>query len=157
MDMRNLDANLPYIVLIEDNEADVYLLKLALRESGIAYQMTNFQNGDDALLSLNPVLSRDPALSSDDNSRVPDLILLDLNIPRCDGFEVIGKLRANPRLAGVPMAIVTSSPSPEDRERAGMLGATSYIQKATQLDAFIEGVGSTVRRLLARQQRAGAA
>jgi CheY-like chemotaxis protein len=149
--MRDEDANLPHIVLIEDNEADIYLLKLALRESGIEFRMTQFLNGDDALLSLNLVPSRD------DDSRVPDLILLDLNIPRSDGFEVIGKLRENPRLAGVPMAIVTSSPSPEDRARAGLLGATTYIQKATQLDAFIEGVGSTVRRLLARPQHAAGA
>ena len=80
---------------------------------------------------------------------VPDLILLDLNTPRCDGFEVLAKIRGNPGLSHVPVAVITSSSSPADRDRAGLIGSTSYLQKPTELDAFIRDVSRTVKTLLA--------
>ena|SRR5438874_4602935 len=132
-----------HIVVIEDNEADIYLLNHALRENGIIYEMTHFPNGEDALTALCGTAARAA------DCPVPDAILIDLNIPRSDGFEVIARIRADERLSGVPLAVVTSSPCPGDKERCDALGATAYIQKATQLDAFVAGVGTTVRKLLA--------
>jgi two-component system, chemotaxis family, response regulator Rcp1 len=131
------------IVLIEDNPSDVYLMTLALEESGLKFELTNFQSGADALLSLCPGAG---ALSV---SAVPDLILLDLNTPRSDGFEVLTRIRGDVRLAFVPVAIVTSSSSPADQRRAESLGATTYIKKPTQLTAFIDDVGNAVRRVVA--------
>ncbi len=134
------DAAKAHIVLVEDNPADAYLLKLALEQNGIAFEMVQFQRGEDALL----------ALSADNDAPVPDLILLDLNTPRIDGFEVLAGIRENPSLAGVPVAIFTSSSSPADKHRAALLGSTAYIPKPTQLAAFLRDVGGAVKELLAR-------
>jgi CheY-like chemotaxis protein len=139
--MSERDRSLPHIVVIEDNDGDIYLLNHALRENGIRYEMTRFQNGEEALVAL-------CGTGREADAPVPDLILLDLNIPRSDGFEVIEKIRADERLSEVPMAVVTSSPCPGDKERCEALGATTYIQKATQLDAFVASIGTTVGRLL---------
>jgi CheY-like chemotaxis protein len=131
-----------HIVLVEDNPSELYLMKLALEESGLEFEITSFQTGADALSALCPAGSGGPALP-------PDVILLDLNTPRGDGFEVLAGIRQNVRLSHVPVAIVTSSASPADKRRTELLGATTYIQKPTQLDAFLDSIGSAVREMLA--------
>jgi CheY-like chemotaxis protein len=141
--MTNGTSVTPHLVLIEDNPSDVYLMKLALEESGLVFELTSFENGAEALLALCP------ESGAGNESLVPDLILLDLNTPGIDGFEVLARIRGNARLADVPVAIITSSDSPADKHRAAMIGATTYIQKPTQLDAFFKGVSSAVKQLLA--------
>ena len=80
------------IVLIEDNPADVFLIELALKENGIVYELTRFASGEEAVQSsLRPDASE---------PFVPDAILLDLNTPRSDGFEVLAKLKQSPRFRG---------------------------------------------------------
>jgi two-component system response regulator len=118
-------------------------MKLALEESGLQFEMTNFQTGTEALLALCPAAgdAADPL--------IPDLILLDLNTPCSDGFEVLSRIRGNPSLSHVPVAIITSSASPTDKHRAALGGATTYIKKPTQLRAFMDGVGTAVKQLLA--------
>jgi len=134
------------IVLIEDNPSDVYLMGFALEQSGLVFELTNFQSGADAL----PILCPEPdSEQNSDDLLVPDLILLDLNTPGPDGFEVLARIRCNAELAGVPVAIITSSESPADKHRAKLLGASMYIQKPTQLTAFINDVGNAVKTLLA--------
>jgi two-component system response regulator len=141
--MTNQVSTKPLIVLIEDNPSDVYLTRFALEESGLVFEMENFESGADALVALCP------AADALKKPLIPDLILLDLNTPRCDGFEVLARIRGNPDLAHVPVAVITSSASPADRQRAALIGGTSYLQKPTELDAFIKGVSGTVRDLLA--------
>lgn len=121
-------------------------MRLALEENGLAFEMISFQSGADALLALCPR----PDVAQD--SLIPDLILLDLNTPRVDGFEVLARIRSNARLAKVPVAVITSSASPADKHRAVLIGATAYIQKPTHLEAFMEGIGSAVKQLLANGQ-----
>ena len=133
----------PLIALIEDNPSDVYLIKLAIASSGLEVETTNFPTGADAVTALCPGVGA-PGIPL-----VPDLILLDLNTPRCDGFKVLAALRGEARLSHVPVAIVTSSASPADRRRAAEYGATEYIQKPIELNAFIEEVGGAVKRMLA--------
>jgi len=135
-----------HIVLIEDNPSDVYLMKLTLDESGLSFNLTNFQSGADALRQLCPATGVTSELP------VPNLILLDLNTPRSDGFEILAKLKGNTRLVHVPIAVVTSSTSAADRHRAMLIGADMYIQKPTQLANYIEGIGSAVKHLLAGTQ-----
>jgi CheY-like chemotaxis protein len=132
-----------HIVLIDDSPSDVYLTKLALEESGLQFEMTTFQSGADALRALCP------SGGAINDPLIPDLILLDLNTPCSDGFEVLGTIRGNPRLSHVPVAIITSSASAADQHRAALGGATTYIKKPTQLKAFIESVSGAVKRLLA--------
>ena len=135
-------SNRPHIVLIEDNASDVYLIRLALEQSGIDCELTNFQSGADAVRSLFPTASDAQA------PRKIDLILLDLNTPCCDGFEVLARIRAEDALRKVPVAIVTSSVSRTDKERAASIGATAYLEKPTSLSEFLDNIGQGVKKLL---------
>jgi CheY-like chemotaxis protein len=78
---------------------------------------------------------------------VPDAILLDLNTPQSDGFEVLAKLKQCPRLARVPIAVITSSNAISDKHRTGLHGSR-YIQKPTQLKEFLASVGQNVKEML---------
>ena len=130
------------IILIEDNSADVYLVTLALKESGIPHEITRFSNGEEAVRSLCA-----PA-GPTTNRLYPDAILLDLNTPKSDGFVVLEKLRQAPHLADVPIAIITSSQARSDRQRAELIGHIRYIEKPSQLDEFLTTVGAAVKDML---------
>ncbi len=99
------------IVIIEDNQADMFLVKVALEEYAIQYALTWFRNGLEAVLALCAPVARE-------NTPCPDIILLDLNTPRSDGFEILAKLQHTPRLAGAQIAILTSSRTLADHARA---------------------------------------
>ena len=109
----------------------------------MAFELTNFQSGAEAL----PILF--PDAGATDRLTLPDLIVLDLNTPGPDGFEVLARIKSNADLESVPVAILTSSESPADKRQAALLGATTYSQKPTQLKAFIDEVGTAVKLLLA--------
>jgi CheY-like chemotaxis protein len=134
--------NTAHIVLIEDNSADVLLVEMALKENGIPYELTRFKNGQAALDFLCA-----PAGTAA-NAFHPDCILLDLNTPKSDGFEVLGKLRLNPYLADVPIAIITSSQARSDKHRTSLMGAVRYIEKPSQLEEFLSTVGRAVKEML---------
>jgi two-component system, chemotaxis family, response regulator Rcp1 len=127
------------IVLIEDNPADVQLVEMALKERGIPHSLTRFENGQEAVR----VLCGEPL----NGTLVPDAILLDLNTPRTDGFEALRSFRQSPRLASVPIALLTSSRAQGDRHRAEIQGAR-YIQKPSQLTEFLSTVGEAVSAML---------
>jgi CheY-like chemotaxis protein len=137
-----------HIVLIEDNPSDVYLMELALERAGLDVELTCYQSGADALLTLCPsAVAMDPRRPK----LTPNLILLDLNTPRCDGFEVLARIRGTMALADVPVAIITSSSSAADRHRATLIGTARYIHKPTQLQAFLDDVGTAVKELLSER------
>jgi chemotaxis family two-component system response regulator Rcp1 len=126
------------ILLVEDNPADVFLIKEALKTHGIDFDLTWVSDGEEAV-------SRVEEIRSDHSA--PQLILLDLNLPKLDGKQVLSRIRRNPALAGTPVAILTSSDSPHDRRDTASLGANCYIRKPPTLDEFL-GVGETIRDLL---------
>lgn len=128
------------IVLIEDNPADVLLIELALKENGIHYELTRYASGEEAVRSL-----CDAATST---TPLPDAILLDLNTPCSDGFQVLIKFRKSPRFANVPIAIVTSSRATSDKHRSQLQG-TRLIEKPSQLEEFLATVGGAVKEMLA--------
>ncbi len=129
------------IVLIEDNPADVFLVELALKESGVIHEMTKFKSGEEALRALCP------PEGTETSAFVPDAILLDLNTPKSDGFQVLIKLKQAPRLAHVPMAVITSSQAPSDKHRTS-LQDTRYIQKPAQLQEFLTTVGQAIKEMI---------
>lgn len=131
------------IVLIEDNPADVLLVKKALEANSVACEMTQFDNGLEALKVLCP-----PEVT-EANLFVPDAILLDLNTPKSNGFDVLIRLRNTPHLADVPIAIITSSQARSDKARSNNLGAVRYIQKPSGLDEFLTTVGRAIKEILA--------
>jgi CheY-like chemotaxis protein len=127
------------IALVEDEPGDVYLLEKVLRNQNLNYELTLFEDGDAALRGL-----------AGEGGVVPDLILLDLNLPKRDGFEILRAIRSRPALVGVPIGIFTSSEAVADRSRVSLLGAERYIHKPPELQDFVEQVGSAISDLLTR-------
>src|ERR1035438_10053497 len=99
------------ILLAEDNEGDVYLAKLALKDHGLTHEIRVLGDGEAALSFVD-------CLENDANVPQVALMLLDLHLPKRDGLEVLGRLRAGKRGAGIPVVVLTSSDSPDDRESA---------------------------------------
>src|SRR3954454_6926315 len=108
-----------HIVLVEDNPADVFLVELAMRENDILCRLTRFASGEEAVR----VLCR-----PEENIFVPDAILLDLNTPRSDGFEVLRELKQFSPFQDVPVALITSSRAYIDKHRSRLLD-TRLIEK----------------------------
>jgi chemotaxis family two-component system response regulator Rcp1 len=128
------------IWIAEDNPADVYLIEEALRRHEFAYRLTTADNGED-MLNMIARLDRDPSESC------PDLFLIDLNLPRRSGDEILARLRASGRCAQIPAIVITSSDSPQDRARARELGASFYFRKPADLERFM-AIGEIVRKFL---------
>ena len=130
------------IVLIEDNPGDVFLVEMALQANQVPYHLMRFETGEDALAAL---CTPEGTPGHDFH---PDAILLDLNTPKSDGFEVLGTLRRNPNLADVPIAIITSSQARSDEHRTRLMGDIRYIVKPSQLEQFLSTVGVAVKEML---------
>lgn len=140
---------LAQIVLIEDNSADVFLVELALKENHVPSEITRFSTGHEALHCLCS------AAAMEGQPLHPDAILLDLNTPQSDGFEVLSRLRQTPYLARVPIAILTSSDAASDKHRSALLGASRYIRKPSGLEEFLATVGQAVKEMLRRDPASG--
>lgn len=126
------------ILLAEDNPADVYLIREALREHGVDCPMLVSADGKDVLRIL---------CGEDVQDQDLNLIILDLNLPRYGGIQILQRLRETARLAHVPVVILTSSDSPRDRLVASQLGATRYLRKPSSLEQFL-GLGAVFKELL---------
>ena len=125
-------------VLAEDNPGDVFLVRRALDAQQISYELLVTKDGEEALKYI---------AEAANGLRQIDLILLDLNLPRRDGAEVLTYLRSQPTLNNVPAVMLTSSDSPRDRDRCLRLGANQYFQKPSNLKGFME-IGKVVRDLV---------
>lgn len=144
-DARNAGGGKPEILLAEDNPADIYLIRQALHEHGIGCPLQVASDGKEVLqilaqLDLQPEQSR------------LGLIILDLNLPRHDGIEILQKLRDTPRISHIPVAVLTSSDSPRDREVATRLGAARYLRKPSNLEQFLN-LGAIFKDLLAEHHK----
>lgn len=132
---------MPEILLAEDNPADVYLIREALREHGVDIAIRVASDGEEVLKLLSEAASTLPA-------NAPRLIILDLNLPRHDGIEILQYVRSTPALSHVPIVVLTSSDSPRDRASATALGATRYLRKPSSLEQFLD-LGAVFKELLA--------
>lgn len=135
------------IFLAEDNAADVGLVEEALKRHGIEYRLAVYRDAQAAILAVEKCGS---------GSRpVPDLVLLDLNLPWGTGCDVLSAAALNPVLADVPKAILSSFiGSTEEVDRARRLGASTFILKPANFEQFINEVGTQVALLLESGQRA---
>jgi chemotaxis family two-component system response regulator Rcp1 len=133
------------IFLAEDHFPDVTLIKEALRQAALNFEIDHAEDGALAIQSL---------LALDMIGR-PDLIIVDLNLPKRTGFDVLAALPRNPVLARVPVVVLTSSNSELDRRRAAELGVTAFLSKPADLHEFLERVGGAVRDILAHKKSAG--
>ena len=138
------------IFLAEDNPADVWLIEEALKRRSIDFQLDHYADAETAIEAVRNCGSGD--------SQLPDLMLLDYNLPRGHGADILAAAAENPKLASVPKAILTSSLRPAELQQARELGAVCFITKPANLADFLREVGTTVAELLSgtRSQSASA-
>lgn len=134
------------ILLIEDSSGDVYLLRHALAEHGANCQLDVIQDGEEALQAVERISRREEPL--------PTVIVLDLNLPKVGGIEILERIRATDGFSGVPVMVLTSSLSDKDKRRAEALGADFYVTKPMGVAEFM-ALGATLRQLCERPQRGG--
>ncbi len=118
------------ILLVEDNPGDVRLTKEAFSEIATETTITVVSDGTEAL----DVLSERCASAT---STIPDLILLDLNLPRMSGFEFLETVEDDPDFANVPVLVLTSSKAAEDVHKSYQRSANAYLTKPTDPDRFV--------------------
>jgi CheY-like chemotaxis protein len=124
------------ILLVEDNPDDEALTLRALRKAGVRNAVVVARDGVEALdylLGTGAYAGRDLAV-------MPQVILLDLKLPRIDGLEVLKRLRANERTKLLPVVILTSSTEDQDRIAGYRLGANSYVRKPVDFSQFVDAV-----------------
>ncbi|PYJ00266.1 MAG: two-component system response regulator [Verrucomicrobia bacterium] len=113
------------VLIAEDDPMDVFLIQRAFAAAGVSASMRFVRDGQEAL----DYLGGEAAYSDRQANPLPDLMLLDLKMPRMDGFDVLGWVRERPGLRRLLVTVFTSSDHPEDINRAYDLGANSYLVK----------------------------
>jgi chemotaxis family two-component system response regulator Rcp1 len=124
------------ILLIEDNPGDIELIRDALQFGRVTNRISVATDGETALAFLNRARGFEDA-------PLPDLILLDLNLPKKDGFEVLKEVKDHPVMSRVPVVILTSSHADRDILKSYNLHANCFISKPVDVDEFLDTVRST--------------
>lgn len=122
------------LLLVEDNPDDEALTLRALHKHNLANQIVVARDGQEAL----DYLFGEGEYSGRDTSQPPQVILLDLKLPKVDGLQVLERLRAEPSTRRVPVVVLTSSNEERDMIRSYDLGANSYVRKPVDFEQFIE-------------------
>ncbi len=120
------------ILLVEDNEDHAELVKRSFENHRIANNIYHVIDGEEAL----NYLFRKGKFEAPENSPTPNLILLDLRLPKIDGLDVLKQLRANSKFQGIPVVILTTSKADNDIVRAYDLNVNSYLVKPVDFDNF---------------------
>jgi two-component system, response regulator len=124
------------ILLVEDNADDEKLTLRALKKNNISNEVVVARNGAEAL----DYLLGAGTYSGRDTSLMPQVVLLDLKLPKVDGLEVLRRLRSNERTKMLPVVILTSSNEEQDRLNGYGFGANSYVRKPVDFTQFMEAV-----------------
>ena len=128
------------IFLAEDNLGDVFLIEEALRRQSLDCEIDHYATAEEAIQAAE--LCGDPGMP------VPDLMMLDYNLPRGNGSDILSAASHNPRLSHVPKVIVTSFLQAEELAEALALGASGLITKPTDFESFMNDVGAKIAALL---------
>ena len=129
------DKKPAHILLVEDNPGDVRLIKEACHENRFCHQIYVVNDGEEAMSFLR---NRE---GFSDVPR-PDLILLDLNLPKKSGHEVLAEIKGDPDLKSIPVVILTSSDAEQDMMKSGEYNVNGYIVKPSNLEHLVEMVRS---------------
>jgi CheY-like chemotaxis protein len=121
------------VLYVEDDDAAFTLVRIILTEEAPEIRLVRALDGEQALAFLR----RSPPYQE---SEVPDLILLDMNLPRKNGFEVLSELKAAEPLRSIPVVMFSTSSSPRERDESLSLGALEYVEKPAGFDAFVRAV-----------------
>jgi CheY-like chemotaxis protein len=124
------------ILLVEDNPGDVELLTMALQRAGIDFEFAHLQDGGEALAFIRAA-----------ESSAIDLAILDLNLPKNDGIEVLTAMRETQAFCKVPVMVFTSSASPRERSRMESFGIACYVSKPNDLDEYMR-LGGQISEVL---------
>jgi CheY-like chemotaxis protein len=132
------DRRMPHkeILLVEDNPDDVELTRLAFEEANVANHLVVVRDGAEAL----DYLFARGRYASRDATALPSIVLLDLNLPKLDGREVLQAIRADAVTRDLPVIVLTTSAEPFDVEASYALGVNSYIQKPVDFEQFVWAV-----------------
>ena len=126
------------ILLVEDNRDDEELIRMAFEENRLANEIVAAHDGAEAL----DYLFGAGAHAGRDISIQPQLILLDLKLPKLNGFQVLSHLRGDERTRLVPVVVLTTSSQDEDKLKSYQLGANSYVRKPVQFEQFVKAAGA---------------
>ena len=127
-------------MLVEDNPADVTLLTEALASHQVETSLFVAHDGDEGIRVLDAI--------DESDTPCPDLIVLDLNLPRTSGFAVLERVRASRKCNRKPVVVFSSSDAEEDREQARRLGASYYLRKPSTLKDLMS-IGEVLKNILA--------
>jgi chemotaxis family two-component system response regulator Rcp1 len=128
------------IFLAEDNMGDVFLIEEALRRQSLTCDIEHYLNAEDAIRAVERCGAAD--------TPIPDLMMLDYNLPRGNGSDILAAAGHNPKLAAVPKVIVTSFLQADELAQALELGASCLITKPVDFESFMRDVGAKIAELL---------
>jgi two-component system response regulator len=131
----------PILLSVEDSDAEFQLIKMAVEDSGVAVVLLRACDGEEAL----QFLTRGPG---HETAPRPHLILLDVNLPKRNGFDVLAEIRGTEELCSLPVVMFTSSSSANEKRKALALGANDFISKPMALEDLSETVGAVVKKFL---------
>lgn len=131
------------ILLVEDNRGDVMLVQQALEEHDLLHDLHLVTDGESALRFV-------ALMGKPGEPPCPDVMLLDLNLPKVDGSQILSEFRKHPQCTQTPVIIMTSSDAAKDRERVDALGISHYFRKPIDFDAFMK-LGGVIRKLVEGQ------
>jgi len=124
------------ILLVEDNPDDEELTRMALESSNVANRIVVARDGVEAL----DMLFATGAYADRDMDALPEIVLLDLKLPKLNGLEVLERMRADDRTRLIPVVVLTSSSEEDDIAASYRLGANSYVRKPVEFERFIAAV-----------------
>ncbi len=132
-------------MIVEDSAPDAMLLKIALDAAGFEYDLTALRDGAKALEYVREQ-------RGGTNHELPDIILLDLNVPKVSGLEILQEIRTVDRFSAVPVLILSSSQSPRDESVVRNVHGAHFEVKPSDLDGYME-LGRTIRSSLERSRK----
>ncbi|HMK37379.1 MAG TPA: response regulator [Desulfomonilaceae bacterium] len=135
MDTARMEPESVDILLVEDNPVDILVTRQALEESGFDHHLHVAEDGEAALDFLNQNCN-----SAVNNKPCPDLILLDINLPKKNGKEVLAEIKKHPKTLHIPVVMLTTSDEEKDINESYSLHANCYITKPVGLDNFMNAI-----------------
>jgi len=139
--MTNFGRDRAIVLLVDDREDDVVLSQQAFARATVPNQLLSVRDGAEAIAYL----QGDGQYANREEFPLPDLLLLDINMPKVDGFGVLKWVRSNPTLSNLRVVMLTTSDQMNDIDKAYAMGVNSYVVKPVRFNSFVELVGFLLR------------